>query len=253
MLCQINIPLRSGQNLRYGWSSASVLHGVLMEIISPEYACRMHEQGSRPFHQAVLRSENTDIWSVSALEEEACQEILLPLRKLSAVQVHQKQDILYLEDPSVRQTDYDELLKQHYIYQEPSRLVTLEFQTPTAFKSAGNYVNMPTPRLILSGLAKRYDMTCQVHETMYEQLFEEIEQRVTISSYRLQSSYFSLEGIRIPAFTGSVTMYIAGNATFRSYVNMLCEYAVYSGIGIKTALGMGHVSFRQTERRNVRG
>lgn len=99
-------------------------------------------------------------------------------------------------------------------------------------------------------------MTCRVHETQYEQLLETIGEQVEISSYRLHSTLFSLEGVRIPAFMGTVTLRLFGNQTFRSYIHMLCDYANYSGIGIKTALGMGHVRYSVpellAERRDTR-
>jgi CRISPR/Cas system endoribonuclease Cas6 (RAMP superfamily) len=50
---------------------------------------------------------------------------------------------------------------------------------------------------------------------------------------------FALEGTRIQAFRGSYTLAFKGNLMSRKIMCMLGEFAQYSGIGIKTALGMG--------------
>ena len=255
MLCELRIPFTSERGLSYGWSSSSVLHGILMQQLPTEDASLLHEQGLRPFHQTVMRSGDSFEWVISALDQDTCK-LLEPLRSLREVYSKQKDDTLHFGEPVQRVLSYDELFKRHYIRTEPSRFASLEFLSPTAFKSAGSYVNLPSPRLILSGLAKRYDMTCHVHETEYERLLETISEQVEISSFKLRSTNFSVEGVRIPAFMGALTLRISGNQTFRSYVHMLCDYAGFSGIGIKTALGMGHIRYTvpefPAERRDTR-
>lgn len=144
---------------------------------------------------------------------------------------------------------YQQLFAKHYINMSPNRFVSFDFLSPTAFKSNGTYINIPTPRLIFSGLAKRYDGTCQIHDALYEALFSEIEQNITIFSYYLRSTVFHLEGVHIPSFQGSITLRVTGNETFLSYINMLAEYASYAGIGIKTALGMGNVSYHSGSQK----
>lgn len=48
-----------------------------------------------------------------------------------------------------------------------------------------------------------------------------------------------MEGIRVPAFLGSLTLRLTGTQTMANFANMLFEFGTYSGIGIKTGLGMG--------------
>lgn len=156
--------------------------------------------------------------------------------------------MLSFQEPEIHTISYADLFRRHYIMAAAPRLIRLHFETAASFKSNGQYVNMPSAKMILSGLVRRYDATCNIHDTIYETLFDEIEQRVTISGFRIRGASFSLEGIRIPAFLGEITLRVSGNSTFRSYINMLCDYAQYSGIGIETALGMGRVRYEPIER-----
>ena len=247
MLTQITIPFQSKENIRYTSNTASVFHGLLMEQLTEAYAERMHENGLRPFSQNVLPLESGGIWTVSSLTAEDSEKIIPSVLKLETAEIIQKNDTLTFLEPQKKSISYPDLFRKHYISGDPTRLIRLRFETATAFKSNGQYLNMPSSKLLLTGLVKRYDLTCDIHDTVYDTLFEEIEQRVSISGFRIHSTTFSLEGVRIPAYIGEITLRISGNQTFRSYINMLCDYAQYSGIGIKTALGMGRVRYEPIE------
>ena len=241
MLYRLQLPFTSEKGLRYGWSSASLFHGLLMDTVSPETAELLHSQTSRPLAQCVTGEQDAPVWTVCTLQKDAFTQIIEPLSKLRTAEITHRDDVLTFGTPDITQISYDDLFCKHYIREEPAKYIRIEFLTPTAFKTGGNYLNMPTARLILTGLARRYDSLCDVHETVYDSLGEEIGERVTIASYNLRSAAFPLENVRIPAFVGSLTLRISSNETFRRYVNLLCDFANYAGVGIKTALGMGHV------------
>jgi len=59
--------------------------------------------------------------------------------------------------------------------------------------------------------------------------------------YDLKSVSFSLEGVKIPSFIGKITIKLHGTDTMANFVNMLFEFGEYSGVGIKTSLGMGYM------------
>ena len=74
-----------------------------------------------------------------------------------------------------------------------------------------------------------------------------VGENAQIVRYDLKSVSFSLEGVRIPAFVGKITIKINGTKTMADFANMLVEFGTYSGVGIKTALGMGCI--RQLKER----
>ena len=248
MLTQISIPFQSQEGYRYISSSASLFHGLLMEQLTAEHAAFLHENALRPFSQNIRPLENGGIWTVSVLTAEDAEQIIPAVLNLKTAEIVQKNDVITFQEPEKQSVSYADMFRKHYIMADAPRLIRLHFETATAFKSNGQYVNMPTAKMILFGLVRRYDMTCNIHDTIYDTLFDEIEQRVTISGFRIRSASFSLEGVRIPAFLGEITLRVSGNSTFRSYINMLCDYAQYSGVGIKTALGMGRVKYEPIER-----
>ncbi|MDD7197622.1 MAG: CRISPR system precrRNA processing endoribonuclease RAMP protein Cas6, partial [Dialister sp.] len=59
------------------------------------------------------------------------------------------------------------------------------------------------------------------------------------SDYHLHMHPFSVEGRRIRAFRGNVTYGFFKNDMAASLAATLASFAMYTGIGIKTALGMG--------------
>lgn len=196
----------------------------------------------RPFSQSVCETDDGSIWTISTLTREAYENIILPISHLTGAEIHHKNDYITFDSFTHQSISYAALFEKYYIHRVPARKIRFDMISPTAFKSAGRYLNMPSAKLVFAGLARRYDSTCEIHDTIYDTLLEEIEQRIQISRYQLRSAAFHLEGVRIPSFLGSISFHISGNPTFASFINMLTEYAVYAGVGIKTALGMGMVT-----------
>ena len=48
-----------------------------------------------------------------------------------------------------------------------------------------------------------------------------------------------MEGITIPAYKGNITVKMKGNDTISRYARLLFSFGEYSGVGIKSAIGMG--------------
>ena len=70
---------------------------------------------------------------------------------------------------------------------------------------------------------------------------EQICEHAQVIRYDLKSVSFSLEGVKIPSFIGKITIKLHGTDTMANFVNMLFEFGEYSGVGIKTSLGMGYM------------
>ena len=57
---------------------------------------------------------------------------------------------------------------------------------------------------------------------------------------------FGVEGVKIPAYQGSLSLKLLGPQQVVNLVHMLLRFGMYSGVGIKTAMGMG--AFQIAER-----
>ena len=99
----------------------------------------------------------------------------------------------------------------------------------------------------------KYDASNCDEQIYDEETLKQLMDNTALSRYELRSSIFNMEGIRIPAFTGRITLKVTGPQTMSDFANMLFCFGSYSGIGIKTSLGMGAINIlEEGERKNAR-
>ena len=123
--------------------------------------------------------------------------------------------------------------------------VTLEFASPTAFKSAGMTVPIPLPSLVFGSLAKRWNSFSPTPLDPEMRAFS--DGYVAISRYRLESRPVEQKqtGLRIGG-VGQVTYRaLEGDRYWLGTLQALADYARFSGVGVMTTTGMGQA--RRTE------
>ena len=238
------LEIKLGENEDLSFQMSSLFHGAMMECISQEYADILHISGLHPYTQHVERRDRSWYWIITTLNEDAKCEIIDKLASKDAVFILKKQ--LNLKFIKKR---YIELTKKEFasiFYNEkPSRYINIQFITPTAFKINGRYINYPDIRAMYINIMNKYDAVNDEDAVCDDDVLDNLLNNTTINRYELRSTMFSLEGVRIPAFTGRITLKINDTQTMCSFANMLFRFAEYSGIGIKTALGMGAVRLLQ--------
>ena len=109
----------------------------------------------------------------------------------------------------------------------------------------GKYQFYPTVFHIFQSLAKKYDAVSGETEIFSEQLMKEIEEHLFVIRYNLRSCPFNLEGVRIPAFRGQLTLKSTGPQMFTNLIHMLAVFGTFSGVGIKSAMGMGALDIKE--------
>lgn len=119
----------------------------------------------------------------------------------------------------------------------------LRFRTPTAFKSRGQYVSLPTPWLLLQSLARRWNSAFPACPIIDEdgQGLQALAEGLRFPRFRLESRGYCLKGSSIPGFVGEVAVESGLTGFHRHLAGLLLLFAPYAGVGIKTALGMGGV------------
>ena len=128
--------------------------------------------------------------------------------------------------------------------EHPPRKVTLHFASPTSFKSQGMTVPVPMPGFVFGSLVERWNAFSPV--TLSSEMRRFGQEMVAISRYKLQSvPVVQKNGALRMGGVGEVT-YVAldGDRYWRSVMQMLADFAKYSGVGVQTATGMG-----QTRRK----
>lgn len=247
MLSKLRMKLETDDNT-ISYYQSSNLQGVLMEQIDSIYAETLHQQGLHSYSQHIEQSEQGVFWIVKTLNKEAYQNIVLPLlaEDFQGFQIEKKNLTVRISKKDLVTVNKQDLLEE--FYQKPAdKLLHIEFLTPTAFKRQGRYVIMPDLRLLYQSFMNKYS-ACSEDMEMYDE--ETLEQMVACSDivqYRLKSCFFPMEGVKIPAWKGEITIRIFGTDTLARYVRFLVRFGEYSGVGIKTAMGMGAIRLKLKE------
>ncbi len=238
MLARLKMRLEINKK-EFGYYQSSNMQGILMEQLDSEYAQQLHQQGLKPYSQYIVSGESYE-WVVNTYTLEAYHKIILPLLDESFCQMTLEKGGANITvcSKELRTTSRQELMNEFYAAQF-SRYLNLEFITPTAFKSNGQYIIMPDTRYIYQSLMNKYSAASSDMEMYDEETLEQLVNNSRIVQYRLRSAFFPMEGIKIPSFKGEIGIKITGTETMAKYAKLLARFGEYSGIGIKTAIGMG--------------
>ena len=76
-----------------------------------------------------------------------------------------------------------------------------------------------------------------------EETLEELCKSSEIVKYRLQTIPFPLEKINITGFVGKIGIKIKGSETLARYIRLLFRFGEFTGVGIKTGIGMGGIMY----------
>lgn len=247
MLKKIKMVLSVPDEVNFNYNKSSLLHGVIMENLTEDYAEKMHESFLKPYSQNIRKTaDGKYIWTVSVLNSEADDKIIKKLSFLDEIYIKHNDITVNIESREITGIKYDTLFEENYFGDRPSPYVSMEFITPTAFKTDRKYINYPTVQNIFSNLIRRYDTFSERSEIYDENMMNELVSASDIVSYDLKSTLFHLEGVKIPSFTGKITIKVRAHDSMKSLVHLLADFAEYSGIGIKTALGMGSVIHKES-------
>ncbi len=240
MLAKLDMRLGAKED-EISYQMSSTFHGVLMEMMTEDYAWKLHESKRHPYTQHIEKQGTEWHWIITALDKDIAhymlQDVLMPI---SCITIKKHQLNIKIIEKTYQEVSEREL--SHAFYQEQaSRYITIQFVTPTAFKQNGRYINYPDVRLIYSNIMKGYDET-HTDDKIYDvDTLNQLVENTILSRYELRSTTFSLEGVRLSSFLGKITLKMTGTQTIANFANMLFHFGSYAGIGIKTALGMGAI------------
>ena len=208
MIRKYKIPLKA-ENGRLRPEHAYALYGELMSRIDGGVADELHTDGFTPISQHLESGINGAEWIVSTFDDDVSEAFL---------------DVI---------NDVREITRR------------IEFTSPTGFKSDEQYVIFPSSDLILKSLITKWNAACPNFVLDDDGLVKLLLSGVSISGYRLSSYDYRMKNQYIRSFTGSVTLRANLSAPLEKLYRMLLRFGGYSGVGIKTALGMGGMKVTQ--------
>lgn len=126
------------------------------------------------------------------------------------------------------------------IYEQASdrdRQITLAFCTPTTFRLTKYDCALPSRELVFHSLLKRWNQYSAIpfEKTLYEVLYP--------SRFDIYTEVVSDSRSKLIGCVGTITFQVLGEIEPEviKQINTLADFALYSGIGRKTPMGMGHV------------
>ena len=239
----LELKLGLPEEIKLSQSVGSLFHGVLMEHIDSDYCDFLHQQALRPYSQYVYfdRERQGLYWRISSLNETAAQEVVQAAKELPQF-IHLKQkniDVCILSRKIISSSDYSGLAEKYFAASVNVLDVEYNFYTSCTFKTEDAYALFPQPQLLLGSLVKKWNSFADGEFLSERGLAADLAQQVYVYGYNLRLQPFALEKISIPAFRGTYTLALKNNIMTGKIICMLADFAAYSGVGIKTALGMG--------------
>lgn len=127
----------------------------------------------------------------------------------------------------------------------PKKVVELQFLSPTSFKQGKDIQPFPLPELVFSSLLRRWNTFAPEHLH-----FSAIEWKGLSSAYELKTYALKMEaGAEIGA-QGWVR-YRFSDAEQARVATILAHFALFAGVGRKTAMGMGQARLlAESQRRD---
>jgi CRISPR-associated endoribonuclease Cas6 len=120
----------------------------------------------------------------------------------------------------------------------------LEFATPTAFHQNGMDMPLPLPELVYGSLIQAWNTFSPIPLPVHMGGF--IEQSVGIARHRITTRMVQFgKAEQHIGFVGKVNYIVRPTLTaeesypYAAILNLLTQFAFYTGVGIRTTVGMG--------------
>lgn len=149
--------------------------------------------------------------------------------------------------------------------QTPYRLYEFEFASPTAFSKGqqawGKQLHLfPTAADTFESLARQWDGFAPPALRLHTQalnpaaIADWCQENIIVTQYTLETRYLASNKFGQVGFLGSVTYEVKGDprAPVARWLTPLARFALFSGVGYKTAMGMGQCRSHLTSKFDCR-
>lgn len=227
-------------------SRAYAFYSCLLSLLPEETAVWLHEQGETPVSQFLYQDRQTKLtyWQVGLLGKAAVQIFAPILDNLTVLKTNIDDVPLIL--CSCQKLTAPELIEKARSLPESKR-ITLRLLSPMAFKQSGHYAILPETKLIVQSLMNKWNSSFPDYPLDDADAAQMLMSGLRISDLSIRSTRYSLKANRIPGIIGSITIDASLSVPMMEIWKMLICFSSFSGIGIKTALGMGGAAIKSTD------
>ena len=125
---------------------------------------------------------------------------------------------------------------------EPPRKLTLRFVSPTAFRSGGRNMLFPLPRLVWQSADRAWSAVSRVDFGRH--LHRLAEEDIHASRFALSTRILHFDRSRQVGVVGRCEYILCGtHEDLCRAFHLLARFSEFSGLGMKTTMGMGQVRF----------
>lgn len=219
---------------------AYAFYSFLLSLLPDDYADELHQMSETPISQCLYTEKTEMMWKICLLDQKTIDMFSAALDELHTLILHTGK--IEVEPLSKASISAEELIALTRTI-NTERYFSLRFLSPTAFRQNGRYTVLPEKELILQSLLKKWNTAFPSYPLEDEDAFRMILEGIRISDYHLHTTRFLLKDNRIPGFVGTMRIDTHLSAPLLEIWKMLIAFSEFSGIGIKTTLGMGGVRF----------
>lgn len=245
MLTQYCLSLKPDATARPSAEWAYRLYAALLSQAPVGFAETAHADAVTPVSQFLsVGTSGPPRWTVNLLGKRSEDVLSDVLEGMQELMLERGGRVLITERCHRTVSDVDELFN---LARQGSSLHHLDFRTPTAFKSKGRYLNLPTTRLVLQSLIHKWNGSitdCPIEDEDGAGL-DALAAGIFCESFCLRNRIYYLKGCSIPGFTGSLVLENRLEGFHRLLADALLQFSTFAGVGIKTTLGMGGVERRE--------
>ena len=223
------------------------LYAALLARASASFGALVHGGEISPISQYLDLRDGRMRWTVTLLGRQA-ETTLGPLLEENMP--------IFLEKDQVRlqtallETDHIADPEELFARSAGFGFHCLEICTAAGFKSRGQYQILPTSRLILQSLVKKWNgcvPDCPIEDEDGAGL-DALAAALVCRRFQLRDRTYFLKGNAVPGFVGTLVLENRLDGFRRDLVDAMLTFSGYVGVGIKTSLGMGGVEHSRMGR-----
>ena len=242
MINKITVELDLPESIRFQYLG-SVLHGVLMDYLSDDIADQLHHEFAySPLKQRIYHKNKKIIWEIVCMSDNLFKEVVKLFSSKNSLLLKYYQTNIDIQSFQIEKINVQNMMNQLLQVEDLSRYVRLNIQTPMSFKYQNSYMIFPDVKRFFRSIMIQFDAFFEEYRMYDKETLNFLEKNVNIVDYKLKSTRFNLEKVKIPSFTGEIVFKIKGPLPFLQLTHFLLKFGEFSGSVIKTSLGMGKYS-----------
>lgn len=245
MITQLHFHVHRAEGIKLDASWGYWFYAALMEHLPLEVAEQFHQSDRTPLSQYLRlpTRENCSLdWVVNIFGDDVEAAVVPRLETLTELQLRCCAQPFHLALDSRIHYEDANAFWNHVTGLPDAASYRLHLLTPTAFRSNERFVIFPDVHLILQSLLSRWNRMAPDLQVCDSDVLNLLEAQIWIRDYRLQTHRFDLKSQRIPGFSGMLWLQNRLPAPLMEIWKGLLYFSTFSGLGVKTALGMGAVA-----------